>query len=202
MTPLEMEKKRARMIAQITELLTRNYPLWEDSGFPPDGWEDEVDSESSLSENIGDLEKRYSITLRAPEESPRPDKPVRSKNEECGVGPDGEYDKMEAKVIVKPHTTRAKGKLYTCGRIQLTVDKRYIGTEAEVRIFIKGSGGIRESPVKKKFGPGSVSHFGFGKKTEGVYTELAHILRSDEPQPRRWGKRARTSNNDNQERIG
>jgi len=132
--PMNLEMQ----LSHIKGILDRYNPLWKDHGYPPDGWQDEVDPALSLPENIDDLEKRYpNVHWRAPKKPPRSDKPIQWKDEDFQAGQYGNYYEMHAGVTVKPHPTRAKGKLYTCGRIQLTVDKRYIGRTAEVHIIIR-----------------------------------------------------------------
>lgn len=47
---------------------------------------------------------------------------------------DGEIHSIE--VEVEPHRTRAKGKQYLYGRIQLSVDQNWIGLTAKISVFV------------------------------------------------------------------
>lgn len=135
--PMNLEMQ----IARLRENLRKYDPLWEDHGYPPDGWEDNVDPDSTLPENISDLERRYpGINWRAPPPEERVERPKEHearKEENFRAGFTRDCYEMHTNVTVKGFAPRAKGKIYEYGRIQLTVDKRYIGEEAEVQIFIR-----------------------------------------------------------------
>lgn len=144
--PLEMQ------IEVIKRNLRRLNPWLEDAelvpGYdnPEQEWEDDLDSSLSLPENIDELARLYpKVKWKAPEKRTRPNKPLRWKDEDWYAGPKGDSYKLREIVVVKRQRIKAKGHIYTRGRIQVTLDEKFIGLRAKVSVFVQGAGAVNQT---------------------------------------------------------
>ncbi|HUW47604.1 MAG TPA: hypothetical protein VMW36_02535 [Patescibacteria group bacterium] len=112
---------------------------WGDSGY--EEWTEHLDPTATLPENLDDLERYFSPTIRwKVKKQPAPSKPRRFYKVDIGTdGTKGEFGWIKAIVIVRPHPVRAKGKDYLRGRIQLTVDKDLVGERVKVLVKLPNS---------------------------------------------------------------
>jgi len=151
-------------IVVIKRNLRRYNPWLQDVSLVPgpdsdeEEWEDELDSSLTLTENLKHLEERYpTVRWRARRKPVRRGKPIRWKSEDAYAGRNADSYKLRVVALVKPHETKAKGKTYRCGRIQLTLNEKFIGQKAKVSVFIKGAGDANKTlkaiePVRYRFG--------------------------------------------------
>jgi hypothetical protein len=98
-------------------------------------WEDVLDPQMTLPENIESLEGYYKkYRWRMPEKEHR----VR----QCWQLVDSRksLDIYEMEVRIKPQKVWAKGKQYMVGRIQVTTDSKWIGCRAKITAFVRKQG--------------------------------------------------------------
>jgi hypothetical protein len=92
---------------------------------------DVFDNKATYRENL-EIFKTYHPQYRW--DFPKKDKIRTSK--QYSVKQVGKFTTYTFRVKIKEHRVKAKGKYYTSGRVQLTVDKELIGHVAEVKVFL------------------------------------------------------------------
>lgn len=102
-------------------------------------WAEYLDPELSLPENIELLEHDLPDVQWRVKKETSPWKAVQRKHESWYAGRNSDSYLLRAIAIVQPHKVKAKNKTYTRGRIQLTLDKGFIGHKAKVSVFIQGA---------------------------------------------------------------
>lgn len=109
-------------------------------GDETDDWEDLLDPDLTFPENIDEMKQRFPRVLwKVPKKRPSPNKPTWKKEMHDCAGQDhrGHFEAYD--ILIKPHRVSSNGKTYLHGRIQLTLDKRLIGREAKVTVFVRNA---------------------------------------------------------------
>jgi hypothetical protein len=97
-------------------------------------WEGILDSTYHFEENIRNLEEAYpQYRWKVPEKRKELER-IRPEWKKFAVRDD--FDVYTTKVEIKPHKVKAKHRAYLHGRIQVTVDRKWIGRKATVSVRI------------------------------------------------------------------
>jgi len=97
-------------------------------------WEGIVDDTLRFGENMENLEEEYPrYRWRVPRKNKAPEK---ARHEWKKIAVRDDFDVYTTKVEIKPHKVKAKHRTYLHGRIQVTVNRKWIGRKATVSVCI------------------------------------------------------------------